>query len=160
MIAGVAAGALVSRQASRAAIVSFAVAGALPDVDLVFGMHSGPTHGIGAALAAGVASWLLWPKIKSTGSRGWFALAIAVAYSTHTLLDWLSTDTSPPYGVMALWPFSHEHFLSEAHLFAAVSRRYWLREFWVANVWSVLREILILGPLCWLAVTSAQRTRR
>ena len=34
------------------------------------------------------------------------ALATGLAYATHTLLDWLGTDASPPIGIMALWPFS------------------------------------------------------
>lgn len=144
MIAGAAAGALVSGRTAPRALILFALAGAIPDVDLAFGMHSGPTHSLTAAALAGVVAWTI------TRHAG-FAAAIAAAYATHTLLDWLSTDTSPPIGIMALWPFTRDYYESSAHLFLAISRRYWLVESWLGNLRAVIREVLILVPLLWIA---------
>src|SRR5262245_15983491 len=111
-LAGVAAGWIVAppeRQQGtmlrRAAL--YGLIAASPDLDLLVGAHSGPTHGLGAALIAGAVAWLF---LRSRGIRdaSRLASAIAVAYASHTLLDWLGTDTSPPIGIMALWPFSRD----------------------------------------------------
>ncbi len=147
----------------------FAVAGAAPDLDLLAGAHSGPTHGIGAAALAGALTFglLAWRSIvgrgqtPTAGARGqapWrLAAAVAAAYATHILLDWLGTDTSAPIGIMALWPFSHHYYESSAHVFMAISRRYWLPEFWTWNLVALGRELLILVPIAVLVVTLRRR---
>ena len=130
----------------RREAILFAGLGTLADFDLLFGMHSGPTHGVGAAILAGAFAWL--PLGHATGrSRLTLALACIVAYGSHTLLDWLGSDTSPPIGIMALWPFSREYYESSLHLFMAVSRR--IRQpdrFWVQNLTALARELMILVP--------------
>ena len=85
------------------------------------------------------------------------AVAVAAAYATHTLLDWLGTDTSPPIGIMALWPFSHANYESSAHVFMAISRRYWLPEFWTSNLIALGRELLILLPIVALVMRARRR---
>ena len=72
---------------------------------------------------------------------------MTMAYASHTLLDWLGTDSSPPIGIMALWPFSRAYYESHLHVFMAISRRYWLPEFWTLNVLALGRELAILLPL-------------
>jgi membrane-bound metal-dependent hydrolase YbcI (DUF457 family) len=112
----------------------------LPDLDFLLGVHSRQTHSLGAVLAAGAVAWLLG------GRRPRWALAVAAAYASHLLLDWLGTDTTPPIGIMALWPLSGVFVQSDLHLFMATSRDYWLNGFWSHNLTAVLREIAILGP--------------
>lgn len=126
------------------AAAAAAVAGAAPDLDLLIGRHSAETHSIGAAAIAGAATWLVlrWRRSPLAGA---YALIITVAALSHTAFDWLGSDTSPPVGIMALWPFSREHFESDAHVFMAVSRRYWLAEFWTYNFLVLLRELMIVG---------------
>ena len=153
-IAGITAGLAVApaphdRPSWVRSIVLFAVAGTAADLDLLAGAHSGPTHGLGAAVLAGVATFLfLAARSKhARASAAQFALAVTAAYATHTLLDWLGTDTSPPIGIMGLWPFTHQYYESDLHLFAAVSRRYWLMpEFVYGNLRTIWRELLILVP--------------
>jgi inner membrane protein len=119
--------------------------GMLADVDLLFGSHSGPTHGLGTAVVVGLLAFAVWPATGVT--RGLAALACALAYASHTLLDWLGTDSSPPIGIMALWPWSRDYFESGIHLFMAVSRRYWQGgAFWRHNLAAFGRELVILGP--------------
>ena len=72
-----------------------------PDFDLLAFNHRGESHSIGAAMLAGALAWLL------TRSPRWGA-AVALAWGSHLLLDWLSNDTRPPLGIMALWPFNRE----------------------------------------------------
>jgi len=76
-----------------------------------------------------------------------FCAAVMAAYASHTLLDWLGTDSSPPIGIMALWPFSSEYYESHLHLFRAISRRYWLPEFWTSNARALAGELAILLPV-------------
>ena len=122
----------------------FGSLGVLPDIDLLFGAHSGPTHGIGAALIAGLA-------VLALTRQGRFGSAAAAAYATHTLLDWLGSDTSTPIGIMALWPFSREHYLSDLHFFYAITRRYQVPGFWQHNLRALAWELLILLPIAFLA---------
>ncbi len=92
------------------------------------------------------------------------AAAIAAAWASHLLLDWLGSDTSPPIGIMALWPFSREHYQSSFYVFDAISRRYWLPEQFVwSNLKAALKEVLILGPVAgisyWMTYVNHKRTR-
>ena len=147
-LAGVIAGSLVSppRENTLPRIAAYAAAGMAADLDLLVGAHSGPSHGIGAALVVGVISWTILRR-GGAGRGGILACAIATAYASHTLLDWLGTDSSPPIGIMALWPFSRQYLESPWHVFMAISRRYWLPEFWTVNLLALGRELLILIPL-------------
>lgn len=130
--------------------------GMAADLDLLVGAHSGPTHGLGAAVIAGVATWVVlkW-RGSSAGVRT--ACAAAIAYASHTLLDWLGTDSSPPIGIMALWPFSHGFYESSWHVFMAISRRYWLPEFWTFNLAALARELVILVPIAGVVVALRRR---
>lgn len=143
----------------------FALAAILPDLDLLTSVHRGPTHGVGAAVLAGAVAWA-WCAFAQSGTRSprrpvvrgegraraggppWrFGLAVGAAWGTHTLLDWLGADTSPPIGLMALWPFSRGYYASHLDLFLAVSRRYWRPDFLALNLHAIAREIVLLAPL-------------
>jgi inner membrane protein len=127
--------------------LGFAVLGMLPDIDLVFGVHSGPTHGLGAAVIVGLAAALLTRRPR-------LGLASTAAYASHTLLDWLGSDTSAPIGIMALWPFNRAYYESPLHVFDAISRRYWLDGFWQQNLVAIGWEIAILAPAVLLVMGS------
>ena len=98
------------------------------------------THSLGAAIAAGVIV-LAWKRDAR------LALAVTLAWLSHVLFDWLGSDTTPPLGVMALWPISSEYYFSNAFFFEAISRRYWLDNFIAHNVWAVTKEVLLLAPI-------------
>jgi membrane-bound metal-dependent hydrolase YbcI (DUF457 family) len=120
------------------------VLGAGADLDLLVGMHRGASHSVGAAALTFLVVWILTRDVR-------WAAAAACAWASHVLLDWLGTDTSAPMGELALWPFSREYYESGAHLFPAISRRYWLAEFWVYNLKALAIELAILGPIAWVA---------
>jgi hypothetical protein len=147
--------------AAQRELALFAALGALPDIDLLFGSHSGPTHSIGAAILVGLVAWAIGRRRGglSGGRPIVFGVACAAAYASHVLLDWLSTDASPPIGVMALWPFGRNHYESDLHLFMAISRRYYQGWTFVRqNVLAILRELAILIPV--LAIIAVTRRRR
>jgi len=160
-LAGVAAGWFVDPPAARDArgalrrAAIFAVAATAPDLDLLVGAHSGPTHGLGAAAIVGALVWI-WGRGR--GGPRTAPAAVAVAYASHTLLDWLGSDTSAPIGIMALWPISRDYYESRLHVFMAISRRYWLPDFWSYNLRALARELVILVPLV-AAVIVFRRSR-
>ncbi len=123
--------------------VVFSVVGVLPDLDLLFGPHSGPAHSVGAAIVVAIMAW----GVSGFRARPAMTLAIFAAYASHIFLDWLGEDTSAPYGVMALWPLSHEYFMSPASLFPAITRRYWLAGFWEHNLRALVFELAVLAPV-------------
>jgi hypothetical protein len=143
-------GAIVGQVLTPSAVVLCAVAGAAPDLDFLWGRHNMETHSLGAALIAGLAVFAWKRNVR-------LAVAVTAAWISHVLFDWLGSDTTPPLGVMALWPLSSAYYFSNAFFFEAISRRYWLDNFITHNVWAVTKELLILGPL--LAVVTAFRLR-
>ncbi len=136
------------------AMIPFAVLGALPDVDLLFGVHSMYTHSVGAAVLV-----LLIARVVTGGWR--WAIAASLAYLTHPLLDWLGHDTTPPIGIMALWPFRPDYYQSDLHLFLPISRRYWVDGFLAHNLTAVARELVVVAPLAvltyWRLIRVASR---
>src|SRR5262245_3820032 len=138
-------------------VVLYAAMGMAADLDLLVGAHSGPTHGLGAAIIVGIATWIVL-QFLGASRRARIACASAIAYASHTLLDWLGTDSSPPIGIMALWPFSRGYYESSWHVFMAISRRYWLPEFWTLNLSALVRELLILVPIAFVVLTVRRRS--
>jgi membrane-bound metal-dependent hydrolase YbcI (DUF457 family) len=132
---------LVPQRTRRAAVLIAAIAIA-PDLDLLVGTHRGPSHSLGAALVAGVVIALIAPR-----DRWRWGSAAAVAWASHVLLDWLSNDTRPPIGIMALWPLSHGYYKASIEIFPPVSRKYWETRFWRYNAHALAAELIILGPM-------------
>ena len=146
-LAGAAAGWLVARTPPSRPTTLLVVAAALaPDLDLLAGTHSTYTHSIGAVAIVFV---LAWAATRFTDAR--LATAIAAAWASHLLLDWLGSDTRAPIGIMALWPFTTDHYQSGFYVFDAISRRYWMPEHFVwGNLKAAVREVAILTPIAWL----------
>ncbi len=152
---------LVPRKTRYAAalIALFAIA---PDLDLAFGTHREASHSVGAALLAGMAAGIVWSAFAASPQRRdslRVALCAALAWGSHVLLDWLSNDTRPPIGVMALWPFTHDYYKAAIEVFPPVSRRYWESRFWLYNLRAVAVEALVLGPLAAFVLWRSRRAR-
>ncbi len=143
---------VVPERTRRAALVVAAVAIA-PDLDLLVGTHRGASHSLGAAAIAGALMCVVARR-----DRLRWGSAAALAWLSHLLLDWLSNDTRPPIGIMALWPFTDAYYKASVEIFPAVSRRYWESRFWVYNLHALAVEVIVLGPLA-LAVTWWWRRR-
>jgi membrane-bound metal-dependent hydrolase YbcI (DUF457 family) len=109
VLGGVAAGWLVGGRRGapgwRREAALFGLIGAAPDIDLLFGTHSTYTHSAGAVGLTALAA-----LIVTRGRRPRIALACAAAMASHVLLDWLGSDTTPPIGIMALWPFTRDFY--------------------------------------------------
>ena len=161
-LGGLAVGFLLTSRAHWRLLAACAVAAALADADFLLPMrHRGPSHSVGAAALAGLATYAWFKFARPRGDAGRVALAIALAYGTHVLFDWLGADSSAPRGLMALWPFSSAFYISDLDLFHSVDRRYWLDGFWRRNTMAVSREVAILAPLAggayWMATKRRSR---
>jgi membrane-bound metal-dependent hydrolase YbcI (DUF457 family) len=129
------------------------VAGAAlaPDLDLVAKaldpavLHQGVSHSVGFAAAGGVLAWAIAAARRHPDSIR-LGLAVAAAWSSHLLLDYLNPDATPPIGLMALWPFDGGFHKSPWPIFLDVRRSLdWesLRHGLLAAAW----ESCLLGPL-------------
>ena len=127
-----------------------AVVACVPDLDLLIHSHRGESHSVGAALVAGAIAWVVTRRPR------WGA-AVTLAWASHVLLDWMSNDTRPPFGVMALWPFTRDYYKASFEIFPPVSRRYWESRFWIYNLRAVIVEVVILAPLATLVVRRFHR---
>ena len=134
---------------------TLAVVAVLPDADFLWGRHNMETHSLGAAILAGLGGLAL-----SGGKDPRLAMAVALAWSSHVLFDWLGSDDTAPLGVMALWPLTRAFYFAELFVFEAISRRYWLENFIAHNMWAVIKETLILGPVVLALTAIRSRGRR
>ena len=131
----------------------FGALGMLADVDFLVGRHSHHTHSLGAVALVFVGVWAL------VGRRAWsVAVACAAAYATHLLLDWMGSDTAPPIGILALWPFSGQFYQSPLFAFEAIDRRYAMAGFWTRNLHAVAWELTVLLPIVLLLGWLRRRT--
>jgi membrane-bound metal-dependent hydrolase YbcI (DUF457 family) len=145
-------GLIVGEVLAPSALLICTLAGVLPDIDFAWGGHNRETHSLGAAVIAGlvVLAWKRSPRL---------ALVVTLSWATHVFFDWLGSDDTPPIGVMALWPINSNFYFANAFIFDAISRRYWLGNFFTHNAWAVIKEVLILGPIAVIAFLWQVRRR-
>jgi membrane-bound metal-dependent hydrolase YbcI (DUF457 family) len=137
-----------------------AVLGAAPDLDLLVpGLHRTVTHSVGAIgiviiVAAGVTGWVTRKSEHRVAPEGRIgnilriAAICGAAYASHILLDWLGSDSNPPFGIQALWPFSHQWFIAPWTIFPMTERRSFFSLAAIAtNGKAVGVEVIVLGPI-------------
>jgi len=72
--------------------------------------HQQASHSLLAAVVFGlVVAGVTWGRVSRPAAVGTLA---ALIYASHLLLDCLTTDGRPPFGLPLLWPFSDTHFIS------------------------------------------------
>jgi inner membrane protein len=166
------AGDAIDRRRSPISLVATcALLGAVADLDLLLPRyHRSFTHSltavafifIVAAAVTGEVTHLRAPRYGGQarglaarfggpggGQARWrVPLICACAYATHLLLDWLGSDTLPPYGLQLFWPFSNRFFVSGLNLFAETERRHLFSgPTLVQNLWAAAQEVAILAPI-------------
>jgi inner membrane protein len=124
--------------------------------------HHGATHSIGAALVFATLLTLLLRLLGKEGGARPFLVFLGL-YVSHLLLDYFGTDTSPPFGIPALWPASAATYMAPVTPFGDIHRTNSTADFFPSlfsahNLWAVSLECLFLVPLLLLAF--AWRKRR
>lgn len=141
-----------------AAVVGAALA---PDLDLLFRFvdgrnhHNNETHSLGFAVLAGIVGATAFALLRFARPYA-LAFAVALGSASHTLLDYLNRDTSPPIGLMALWPWRDAHYKFPWPLFMDIGRTLdatTVRHNLVAIAW----EAFLLVPLLWAALLYRSR---
>jgi membrane-bound metal-dependent hydrolase YbcI (DUF457 family) len=129
-------------------LIVILIASLLPDVDAVLGILSGnmgayhnqASHslftGLVVALVLGfILRWWLGAKFLAS-----FGLIFA-SYAVHLFLDMLTMGR----GIMLLWPFSSERFLSPVLLFYGLR---WSHGLWsITHLWTFVSEIAFWGAV-------------
>ncbi len=120
----------------------------LPDADLIYlPIHRTVTHSIGATILVTILAIAVTGKVTRHVAWG-LVLLCAAAHASHLLLDWLGADPSLPFGIQALWPFSHRWFISGWNLFPSTERRHMFSAASIAvNLKAAAWEIAIMGPI-------------
>jgi inner membrane protein len=139
--------------APRAATI--VLAALAPDLDLLLKLtdglnhHQAEVHSVGFALIVGLAAFGVF-RARRLPRAGAVGVAACLAWGSHLLLDYLSRDTSPPIGLMALWPFSATYYKFPWPIFLDIYRSLApsaLAHDALAAAW----EVALLLPLLWLA---------
>ena len=140
-------------------VIGCAFAAAAPDLDLLYPpIHRLFTHSVGVTLVVIIIAGAVTRQV--TGRVNWrIVLALAAAHASHVVLDWMGTDRFPPAGIQALWPFSHQFYISGWDIFPNVERRLWRPDAFAVNLHAALMEVVIVGPVAVLSWV-ATRTRR
>jgi inner membrane protein len=115
--------------------------------------HQGVSHSLGFALVVSLAVAGIcrhWGK----SFAAIFALSWT-AYASHLVIDFLGSDTRPPYGIPILWPLSGAYCISPVPVFwgvhhagaAAGSMLEWLSTlFHPYNLGAIALEVVLLLP--------------
>lgn len=148
----------------------YCVCSILPDLDFIPGFfmdepnrfHHGISHSLGFALGFGLLMSCVLLFMKDQRVIRNFVIFFSL-YFSHVLLDSLCEDSSPPYGVPALWPITDNYYISPISVFLDIQRDQvsgtFIRSlFNFHNFLAILIEIVILLPL--FVVISLFKTNR
>ncbi len=143
-----------------------------PDLDFIPGAmmgqpnlyHHGISHSIGAGLLfAGAAAFVI--KLQSGGRLlREFGYMLAL-YGSHLVLDLLSMDGRPPFGIPILWPFSGHYFMipilppvKHSVLDHATMAQFLADVFSLHNLYVIGLEIALTVPFALIAAWCFRKT--
>ncbi len=154
-------------------VLIFATLANLPDIDFLPGFlvgepnryHHFLVHSISFALCIGlIGGMIFWQRGRNSakshlgygGVGGWgfwpYFLTISLAVFSHCILDLLTEDSAPPYGMVLFWPFDVGYYDTDWHFFTAVDKSNASATFFTSlltwyNFKVALREFLIMLPV-------------
>ena len=122
-------------------LTAVAISAVLPDLDFAIQLfasrsyHRYFSHSLSFSVLFMVAAYLILKWLGRT-SPGRDAALTGAGYASHILLDLISNDTYPPFGVQLFWPFSDAFVISQIQIFP---------EIWRGNL------VILFGPHNWIA---------
>lgn len=131
-------------------VATLAFCASAPDLDLVLRLIDGVNHHRGASHSVGAAALVLLATLllRRFGVDLPAAALMGAAWASHVALDYLGVDTSPPFGEMALWPFSEAFYISPVPVFYDIPRSFSagaIRH----NLVAVAIEVVVIAPIAW-----------
>jgi len=163
----------------------FAALANLPDIDYLPGFLLGQpnrfhhlwTHSLGFALLAGLLGGFIFRRQrrnliqaeKPAQQFGLYFLMISAAVFSHCVLDLFTEDSSPPYGMLLLWPFDQGFYDVTWNLFPSTHKSNESATFFASllnwyNAKIAIREFLIMASIAglvklirWLPVLSKRQ---
>ncbi len=145
----------------------------LPDADFLPGLlvgnanqwhHHYFSHSLGAAIVVGVLTAFFYTK----GADRKFGLYCGLffgAYFSHLVLDYVTTDTSEPFGLPMFWPLTSEYYYSPITVFMSVhkigaSDQFFKSLLVIHNVWVLLWEAVVFVPILTIIKIAMLRAKR
>ncbi|OGV43086.1 MAG: hypothetical protein A2X46_11675 [Lentisphaerae bacterium GWF2_57_35] len=125
-----------------------------PDLDLLPGLwvgnlnafHHAYTHTLGWVFLMSAGVYLCWRSFHPEDGWRCFVLFFLAALS-HLGIDYLTEDTSYPYGVMAFWPFQSDYFLFNRSYFLGPEKANVAALFQWHNVKVMIVDFLVCLPI-------------
>ena len=155
---------------------AFVLLANLPDGDFLPGFlqgfpnryHHGIFHSFGAMLLVSAAIVLVFFRKRERPLRHLAMVFLVLA--SHLVLDFLTLDFAPPYGLPLFWPLSSEYVIDASPVFINITRsprslHFFPSLFSLHNLKAALLEIGILGGAVLLVAAArnglaADRRRR
>jgi inner membrane protein len=125
-----------------------------PDLDLLPGLlignlnafHHIYTHTLGWVFLVSLGLYLCWRPFHP--KDGWRCLLFFfLASLSHLVVDYMTQDTSYPYGVMGFWPFYRDYVLSKYALFLGPEKSTVAAIFQWHNVKVMVLDFLVCLPV-------------
>jgi inner membrane protein len=132
-------------KAPLALLILALAASLLPDLDAVPGVlsgdfsrfHNNGTHSLVTGLAVSLAAALVFAWRWRTGFSVPFSVVL-LSYEMHVIMDFFTRGR----GVMLLWPFSSQRFISPVTLFAGVR---WSEGLYsIHHLWTLAGELVFV----------------
>jgi membrane-bound metal-dependent hydrolase YbcI (DUF457 family) len=128
-------------------------AGNAPDIDYLPGLLQGRmndyhhilSHSLGWSILCSLGLWLLWKALDKT-VRIRQAMLVLTLVCSHLLVDLVTQDGAPPFGILFFWPFSDRYVQGPFWIFAMARKDNLGMIFQWYNVKVMLRELLVVLP--------------
>ena len=140
-------------------ILIFAGLAILPDMDLLPGLlvgepnryHHGPSHSLLLAIATAAVIFILSRALYRSLNQRWYFIMLTLTACSHTILDYFSKDTSPPYGVPLFWPIDTDHYISPISLFNDIDRSNETGSAFIASIFNTYNLFSVSGEVLFIA---------
>lgn len=131
-------------------IVLYIFAANAPDLDFIPGIFIGDAnrfhHGISHTLGFSIL-FALGMYVISRFKRKKDFIIFFLLYFGHVLIDFLTADTTAPFGVMLFWPFTKRYFIFFHSLFLDIHHFTLSELFDLHNIKAMAWEMIIFFPI-------------
>jgi len=127
-------------------IVLYVFAANAADLDFIPGIFLGDAnrfhHGISHTLGFSLLFALIMYMVSRFRTKKDFAIFFSL-YFGHVVIDFLTADSSTPFGVMLFWPFRQRYFISSFSLFSDIHHLFLSDLFDLHNIRALVWEAVL-----------------